>query len=64
MVCQSRHNLGAYGRIVAMTALHAKASYWIRQGIFRNLASFEEFETRVNAIAEEKDRTDKLLALY
>jgi superfamily II DNA or RNA helicase len=41
-----------------MTALHAKASYWVRQGIFRNLASFEEFETRVNKITEEKDRGD------
>jgi len=39
-----------------MTALHGKASQWVRRGIFRNLASFEEFTARVNRIAEEKDR--------
>jgi predicted helicase len=41
-----------------MSALHTKASYWIRQGIFDDLASFEAFESRVNAIPEEKDRGD------
>jgi predicted helicase len=40
------------------SALHPKASYWIRQGIFDELWSFEEFEARVNKIFEEKDRGD------
>jgi predicted helicase len=39
-------------------ALHPKASYWIRQGIFDELRSFESFEARVNKIFEEKDRGD------
>jgi hypothetical protein len=39
-------------------ALHRKASYWIRQGIFDDLRSFDAFESRVNAIPEEKDRGD------
>jgi len=37
-------------------ALHTKASYWIRQGIFDDLRSFDAFEDRVNKIIEEKDR--------
>jgi superfamily II DNA or RNA helicase len=41
-------------------ALHPKASYWIRQGIFDALRSFAEFEGRVNRIPEEKDRGDIL----
>src|SRR4051794_41010087 len=41
-----------------MTALHIKASYWVRQGIFDDLSSFEEFESRVNVVHEEKDRGD------
>jgi predicted helicase len=41
-----------------MTALHPKASYWIRQGVFDDLWSFEAFEARVNEIPEEKDRGD------
>jgi hypothetical protein len=41
-----------------MSALHTKASFWIRQGIFDDLRSFEEFEARVNGIPEEKDRGD------
>jgi hypothetical protein len=40
------------------TALHTKSAYWIRQGIFNELQSFEAFEARVNRIAEEKDRGD------
>jgi predicted helicase len=39
-------------------ALHYKSGYWTRQGIFDELHSFEEFEARVNRIAEEKDRGD------
>jgi superfamily II DNA or RNA helicase len=41
-----------------MSALHTKASFWIRQGIFDDLRSFEAFEARVNGIPEEKDRGD------
>ena len=41
-----------------MTALHPKAPYWIRQGIFDDLRSFDVFENRVNKIIEEKDRGD------
>ena len=41
-----------------VSALHPKASYWIRQGIFDELRSFEALETRVNEIPEEKDRGD------
>jgi predicted helicase len=41
-----------------VSALHPKASYWIRRGIFDALRSFEEFEARVNEIPEEKDRGD------
>ena len=41
-----------------MSALHNKASYWIRQGIFDDLSSFEAFKSRVNVIPEEKDRGD------
>jgi predicted helicase len=41
-----------------VSALHPKASYWIRQGIFDKLLSFKEFEARVNKIFEEKDRGD------
>jgi predicted helicase len=39
-------------------ALHFKSSYSIRQGIFDELRSFEEFEARVKKIVEEKDRGD------
>jgi hypothetical protein len=41
-----------------VSALHTMASYWIRQGIFDQLRSFEEFEARANKIPEEKDRGD------
>ena len=41
-----------------MSALNTKASFWIRQGIFDGLSSFEAFESRVNLIPEEKDRGD------
>ena len=39
-------------------ALHYKSAYWIRQGIFDDLTSFEAFEARVDKIPEEKDRGD------
>jgi predicted helicase len=39
-------------------AFHPKASYWVKQGIFDDLRSFEDFERRVNLLAEEKDRGD------
>jgi predicted helicase len=39
-------------------ALHPKVLYWIRQGIFDDLFSFEEFEARVNEIPDEKGRGD------
>jgi len=39
-------------------ALHPKSAYWIRQGIFDELQSFEVLEARVNKILEEKDRGD------
>ena len=39
-------------------ALHSKSAYWLRQGIFDQLQSFDAFEARVNKIAEEKDRGD------
>lgn len=41
-----------------MNAQHPKARYWIRQNIFDSLKSFSEFEARVNALEEEKDRGD------
>ena len=39
-------------------ALHTKSAYWLRQGVFDELKSFELLEARVNKIAEEKDRGD------
>ena len=41
-----------------MNANHPKASHWIANGIFDRLGTFEEFEARVNRLAEEKDRGD------
>jgi hypothetical protein len=41
-----------------MNANHYKAAYWVGQGTFDSLASFSEFEFRVNDIFEEKDRGD------
>jgi superfamily II DNA or RNA helicase len=38
--------------------LHSKSAYWIRQGFFDELHSFEAFEARINKIPEEKDRGD------
>jgi len=39
-------------------ALHSRSSFWLKQGIFDGLRSFDEFESRVNPIPEEKDRGD------
>jgi hypothetical protein len=41
-----------------MNAHHYKTAYWVGQGTFDSLASFSEFESRVNDIFEEKDRGD------
>ncbi len=41
-----------------MNALHYKAASWVGKGVFDSLASFSEFESRVNDIFEEKDRGD------
>jgi hypothetical protein len=39
-------------------ALHSRTSFWLKQGIFNDLSSFEDFERRVNRLPEEKDRGD------
>lgn len=41
-----------------MNPLHYKAAHWIRQGLFDDLKSFAELESRINPIVEEKDRGD------
>src|SRR5215469_15945437 len=41
-----------------MNCLHYRAAHWIQRGVFDNLESFDEFETRVNSVALEKDRGD------
>ena len=41
-----------------MPASHSKSFHWVRQGFFSPPSSFVEFESRVNAILEEKDRGD------
>ena len=41
-----------------MGALHSRTSFWLKQGIFDDLSSFEDFERRVNRLPEEKDRGD------
>jgi hypothetical protein len=41
-----------------MPAKHLKARHWIATGIFDTLTSFQDFEQRINGIAEEKDRGD------
>ena len=41
-----------------MNALHPKAPHWVRSGIFDALQRFEDFEARINAVTEEKDRGD------
>ena len=41
-----------------MNPKHTKAAHWIQKGAFDDLKSFEDFEARVNAVFEEKDRGD------
>jgi superfamily II DNA or RNA helicase len=41
-----------------LASRHSKGSYWARRGLFAPTPSFVEFESRVNAIPEEKDRGD------
>ena len=41
-----------------MPAKHVKARHWVATGIFDALTSFHDFEQRINALAEEKDRGD------
>jgi hypothetical protein len=41
-----------------MNPLHYKAAHWIREGLFDDLKSFVELETRINSIFEEKDHGD------
>ncbi len=41
-----------------MASRHSKASYWIGRGLFAPTLSLAAFESRVNAIPEEKDRGD------
>ena len=41
-----------------MPAKHVKARHWTATGIFDALSSFQDFEQRINGIAEEKDRGD------
>lgn len=41
-----------------MNCLHYRAAHWIQRGIFDNLQSFGELETRVDSVVEEKDRGD------
>jgi hypothetical protein len=42
----------------SLRALHSRATFWLKQGIFEGIRLFEEFERRVNLIPEEKDRGD------
>ena len=41
-----------------MNPKHTKAAHWIQKGAFDDLKSIEDFEARVNAVFEEKDRGD------
>ena len=41
-----------------MGASHHKATFWASKGVFGALRSFFDFESRVNQLAEEKDRGD------
>ena len=41
-----------------MRPLHHKATHWIRQGLFDDLVSFSDLESRIAKISEEKDRGD------
>jgi predicted helicase len=41
-----------------MTVRHSKAAFWIGRGLFEGISSFQDLESRVNQLAEEKDRGD------
>ena len=41
-----------------MNPIHTKAAYWLQKGLFDDLKSFADFESRVNVVFEEKDRGD------
>jgi hypothetical protein len=41
-----------------MNSLHYRAAHWLQQGIFDDIQSFSDFETRVDRVVEEKDRGD------
>jgi hypothetical protein len=41
-----------------MNPHHYRASHWINRGVFDGLSSFTEFESRIDNVAEEKDRGD------
>ena len=41
-----------------MNAHHNKAAHWVAQGVFDDLTSFSEFESRVSDICGEKNRGD------
>ena len=41
-----------------MNPINSKAAYWLKKGIFDDLKSFDDFESRVNVVFEEKDRGD------
>ena len=41
-----------------MNPIHTKAAYWLQKGLFDDLKSFSDFESRVNVVFEEKDRGD------
>lgn len=43
---------------IFMGPQHYRSKHWIRTGIFNSLTTFKDFEERVNAIPEEKDRGD------
>ena len=41
-----------------MKVKNVKASTWVKKGFFSDFFSFEQFESRINQLAEEKDRGD------
>ena len=41
-----------------MNPINSKAAYWLQKGLFDDLKSFVDFESRVNVVFEEKDRGD------
>ena len=39
-----------------MNPIHTKAAYWLQKGLFDDLKSFADFESRIDVVVEEKDR--------